>query len=331
MTQSSRSYDAADASGFASVVEPGHHLKNKTGQWRSISTLDWEKIIMTSMGKLSLTLASISAIAFASGPAHAADWSETEILFNHGTKFREPFNPFNPGDGKIGASNDTDVTKSYFTLQHASSHSLGRNFFFVDFLKSEKNDPQNGGSFGEVYGEWYTSLSFSKLSGTKLEWGIIRDINLTGGINYGAKNNGPNPRILLLGPTVDFNVPGFIFFNVDFLAYKDTTRFSGNPSVDETTWQITPSWLSKFNIGPTKWSFTGHIDWIGKRCLVGPTGCNGRAVETVAQPEIRLDVGNFVGKPDVVFIGMKYNYWKNKYGYDGLTERNPQIQLDWKF
>jgi nucleoside-specific outer membrane channel protein Tsx len=286
---------------------------------------------MRSLGKLSLVLASIGAMTLATIPARAAEWSETEVLFNHGTKFREPFNPFNPNDGKIGAVNDTDVTKSYFTLQHASSHKLGRNFFFVDFIKSEKNDPQGGGSFGEIYGEWYSSLSLSKLTGSKFEWGVIRDLNLTGGINYGSKNNGPNPRVLLFGPTVDFNVPGFIFFNVDLLAYKDSSRFAGAPNTDETTWQITPSWLAKFNIGPTKWAFTGHIDWIGKRCLVGPNGCTGRAVETLAQPEIRLDVGDLFGKSDTIYIGMKYNYWKNKFGFEGLNERNPQIQLDWKF
>lgn len=267
----------------------------------------------------------------ASQGASSAEWSETEVLYNHGTRFREPFNPFNPGDGKIGAVNSTDVTKSYITLQHASGHKLGRNFFFVDFIKSEDNDPIGGGSHGEVYGEWYTSLSLSKASGTKMEWGIIRDLNLTGGINFGAKSNGANPRVLLLGPTVDFNIPGFIFFNVDVLAYKDTSRFAGAPSVDKTTWQITPAWLAKFNIGQTKWAFTGHIDWIGKRCLVGAGGCTGRAMETLAQPEIRLDVGNFFGKPDTIYVGMKYNYWRNKFGFDGVNENNPQFQLDWKF
>jgi nucleoside-specific outer membrane channel protein Tsx len=277
-------------------------------------------------------LASISAMTLATVPAQSADWSDTEIQYEHGTKYRVPFNPFNPNDGKIGAVNSTDVRKSIVTLQHASGYKYGRNFFFIDMLVSEKNDPTDGGSNGEVYGEYYHSLSLSKISGANLNFGPIRDINLTGGINYGTRTNGPNPRVLLLGPTVDFNVPGFIFFNVDFLAYADHSRFAGQLTTDKTTWQVTPAWLAKFNLGPTKWVFTGHIDWIGKRCFVGANGCAGRAsVETLAQPEIKMDVGDLFGKPDTVYVGLEYQYWRNKFGYDGLTERVPQIQLAWKF
>ena len=286
--------------------------------------------------------AAIGAVAALAGaPAQAAEWSDTEILFNHGTKFREPFNPFNPDDGRIGAVNNNDVTKSYLTLQHASGYKYGRNFFFVDLLKSEKNDPQGGGSYGEVYSEGYTSLSLSKTTGANLSFGPITDISLTAGYNFGAKNNGANPRVLLFGPTVDFKVPGFIFFNVDFLAYRDRGRFSGlrggELQIDDTTYQIAPVWLSKFSLGPTRWVFTGHVDFIGKRCFSSgfsfvPAGdkCAGRASEILAQPEIRMDVGMFFGKPETVYVGMKYNYWRSKFGYDGVNERNPQIQLDWK-
>ncbi|MBI2312652.1 MAG: hypothetical protein HYU77_09135 [Betaproteobacteria bacterium] len=283
------------------------------------------------------TTALLSAAICATGllatqGASSAEWSDTEIQYVRGTKFREPFNPFNPTDGKIGATNSTDVTKSIVTLQHASGYKYGRNFFFVDMLVSENNDPSGGGSNGEVYGEYYHSLSLSKTTGAKLDWGFIRDLNLTAGINFGAKSNGANPRVLLLGPTVDFNVPGFIFLNVDVLAYRDTGRFGGVRTTDKTTWQITPVWLSKFNIGPTKWVFTGHIDWIGKRCFEGPGGCTGRAsVETLAQPELKLDVGNFFGKPDTVYAGIEYQYWRNKFGFDGLNESHPQLQLSWKF
>lgn len=60
-----------------------------------------------------------------------------------------------------------------------------------------------------------------------MEFGFIRDINLTGGLNYGAKSNGANPRVWLFGVTTDLNVPGFIFLNVDFLTYDDNGHFAG--------------------------------------------------------------------------------------------------------
>ncbi|HEU0200801.1 MAG TPA: outer membrane protein OmpK [Burkholderiaceae bacterium] len=262
-------------------------------------------------------------------PAAAADWSDTEVLFNYGTKFREPFNPFAAKDPNKPWQNDTDVTKYYLTLQHASGHKLGRNFFFVDILNSTKNDPPGPSGHGEIYSEGYTSLSLSKLTGATLSFGPVADVNLTAGYNYGAKSNGANPRVFLAGVTVDFKVPGFIFFNVDVLSYNDKGRFAGGPSINDTTYQITPVWLSKFSLGPTNWVFTGHVDFIGKRCPA--TGsCDGRKTEILAQPELRMDVGQFVGKKETVYLGIKYNWWRNKFGFDGLNESNPQLQLDWK-
>ena len=71
------------------------------------------------------------------------------------------------------------------------------------------------------------------------------------------------------------------------------------------------------------------MDFIGKRCP--ETGsCAGRASEILAQPELRMDVGQFAGKKDTIYLGIKYNYWRNKFGFDGLNENNPQLQLNWK-
>ncbi len=260
--------------------------------------------------------------------AQAADWSDTEILLNYGTKFREPFNPYAALSPTQPWLNDTDVTKMYLTLQHASGYKYGRNFFFVDIINSKKNDPA-GGSYGEIYSEGYTSLSLSKTTGTKMEFGPIADLNITGGYNYGAKSNGANPRVFLIGGTVDFKVPGFIFLNVDITTYNDKSRFDGGPSVSDLTYQVSPSWLSKFALGPTHWVFTGHVDFIGQRCL-SDGSCTGRASEILAQPELRMDVGQFAGKSETVYLGVKWNWWRNKYGWDGVNENNPQLQLSWK-
>jgi nucleoside-specific outer membrane channel protein Tsx len=282
--------------------------------------------------KAVLAACSFTAVAatglLAPTATHAADWSDTEIMLNTGSKFREPFNPFAAQDINKPWLNDTDVSKNYLTLQHASGHKLGRNFFFVDIIDSRKNDPA-GGSHGEIYSELYSSLSLSKLTGAKLAFGPVVDINLTGGYNWGAKTNGANPRVFLYGATVDFKLPGFIFFNVDVLAYNDKGRFDGGPSISDTTYQIAPAWLSKFSLGPTNWVFTGHVDFIGKRCP--STGsCAGRASEILAQPELRMDVGQYLGKKETVYLGVKWNWWRNKFGYDGLNENNPQLQLNWK-
>lgn len=258
-------------------------------------------------------LISLFAIAvLLSNSTLAADWSDTEISLLRGTRFHDN-------------GNNIDIAKTIITLQHASGYKYGRNFFFVDMIKSDSAD----NNAGEVYVEYRHTLSISKIG--DMDWSqlFIKDVGITGGINYGSKNNtfGSNPKGLLLGPTFDLNIPSFAFFNVDVLAYKDTGTFSGFGGGrlcgdSNTTYWVTPAWKLPFSIGSAKFSFEGFIDIIGK---------HGNCVRQVlTQAQLRLDVGNHFGKPGAVFLGIEYQYWHNKFGIDGRRESLPQVLLTWK-
>ena len=60
---------------------------------------------------------------------------------------------------------------SILTVQHATSWRLGDSYLFVDILDDGGHDGFNDKNF---YGEWYPTLSFSKLSGTEFQLGPIR-------------------------------------------------------------------------------------------------------------------------------------------------------------
>jgi hypothetical protein len=50
---------------------------------------------------------------------------------------------------------------------------------------------------------------------------------------------------------------------------------------------------------------------------------------------LMLDVGQVVaGRKGIVFAGVGYEYWQNKYGYPpgvGTQVPAPQLQLEWHF
>ncbi len=71
-------------------------------------------------------------------------------------------------------------TTSILTVQHAMGWQLGDSFFVVDILDDGGHDGFNDKN---LYGEWYPTLSFSKLADTEIRMGPIRDIALIGGIN----------------------------------------------------------------------------------------------------------------------------------------------------
>lgn len=244
--------------------------------------------------------------------AAAADWSDTEISYLRGTQFRDN-------------GNDAEFGKSIITIQHASGYKYGRNFFFIDLVKSDAGDNKAG----EVYGEYYHTLSLSKLGAFDLKGNFVKDVGITAGLNYGSKNSefGPNPKVLLLGPTFDLDLPGFAFFNVDVLAYHDAGSFSGFGGGQlcgstKTTFQITPAWKLPFSIGSAKFSFEGFLDEIGSHGT-----CKN---QVLTQPQLRWDVGNHFGKPDSVYLGFEYQYWRNKFGIKGRNESFPQLLLTFK-
>ncbi len=268
--------------------------------------------------------ASRSALAVAlswlalTGSAHALEWSATEIEFLHGRDYREPFNP-------------NRVHKSIVTLQHASGYGLGRNFLFVDVIQSgdqERDLGNNPESPTEIYGEAYTTLSLSKLTGRDIAAGPLRDLGLTLGINAGAKDSQlkPRPKIYLAGITLDFAVPRG-FFNVDVLAYSDHGCNDGINSCPDykTSYQITPAWSLPFRLGSVEAEFAGFVDFIGSRGA-------GTVRQVLTQPQLRFDIGHaLLGEKGRLYAGIEYQYWRNKYGSRGVDEHHPQQRVVWKF
>lgn len=271
---------------------------------------------MTSVRPLLLRLATVLACLTAA-PAWSLDWTDNEVQLLTGQGFREPGNP-------------QQITKSTVTLQHASGYSLGRNFAFLDILKSNNQERNLSGQAEaptEYYGEAYTTLSLSKLGGTPFGFGPFKDFGLTAGINAGYKSHQlrSRPLVYLAGVTFDFAVPKG-FFNVDVLAYRDHSCLAGISSCPNYrgTQQITPSWSVPFSVGSVDAEFTGFADFIGSRGA-------GTVRQVIAQPQLRVDIGKPLGSPGKVYAGIEYQYWRNKYGNDGVNEHVPQLLLLMKF
>ncbi len=213
--------------------------------------------------------------------------------------------------------NPNDVNRSIITLSHADGWALGRNFFFMDTLISEQGEA----SQVNLYGEFYSYLSFSKMAGKNLAYGWFKDLNLAVGVNAGETMDSDRSgnRVILYGFTVDFNLPGFKLFTVDFLR-NDILE----PVSFKSSWQLTPVWIFPFTVAGSHWSLEGFADFIG------PKGAN-YAGSVLAQPQLRLDVGEFFGSVNHFYLGIEYQYWNNKYGIKGLQESLPQALLVWKF
>ncbi|GAB3453448.1 outer membrane protein OmpK [Massilia terrae] len=273
----------------------------------------------------------MTLIAGVVSASFAADWSDTSIAYRVGNSFAEPFNP-------------NDIHKDIIQFTHASGYTYGSNFVNLDILLSDKTDPSSkGASSGaqEFYVVYRNTVEWGKVSGAPVRFGPVKDVGLTGGFDVNTKvDAGYNSkkRMLVLGPTLMFDVPGLLNVGVYALwesnaPYSTFTQVSTPRYRYDTHPMLGAVWA--FPLGSTKLSFEGYANFIaakGKNEFGRDT-----APETNIDMQLMYDVGSlFNAKPKRFRAGVAYQYWKNKFGNDGhnivgATARTPMVKAQYTF
>ncbi|MBH48117.1 MAG: ion channel protein Tsx [Halobacteriovorax sp.] len=217
----------------------------------------------------------------------ASDWSSTNLQFLRGS------------DYKLGPKERTIMT-----LEHASGWKYGDNHFFFDITNPDSKDTA-------VYGEFTPSLSVAKLLGKDISKNLINDYRVVANAEFGNQI-----RTYLYGFGVSFNVKNFKFLKAN-LMIRD------KPEVKGSTYQLTIAWLLPFEIGKTRFHFTGFTDLAGKE--------GSKAANQLIVPQLLIDVGNYWNSADCILVGVEYQYWKNKFGAKGTTESVPQAMMKFYF
>ena len=268
----------------------------------------------------------------ASCAAHAADWSDTSLSYRYGSKFAEPYN-------------SSDIVKHVVNFSHVSGYKYGKNFFSVDYLISDENDPSAAGArtgAHEAYAVYRHTLDLGKISGANLAFGPVRGVGVTAGFDINSKTDAgynSKKRMLVLGPTLMFDVPGFL--DVSLLAlhesnapYNGFTQTATARYRYDTHAMLTAAWGIPFTLG-VPLSFEGFANYIGTKGrneFGGPT-----AVEINVDMQVMYDLSSAVGAAKNTFkAGIEYQYWKNKFGnpsrtVPGATARTPMIRAEYHF
>ncbi|WP_269532313.1 hypothetical protein [Chitinimonas sp. BJYL2] len=265
-------------------------------------------------------------IAMAASHATAATWSDTFIGYRYGTNHAEPAIPH-------------DITKHIVQFNHVSGYSLGSNLLNVDLLISDDKDPAAGGKEGaqEIYLLYRHQMSMGKLSGQDMSWGPVKDLAITGGFDANTKNTAfaPKKRMLVIGPTLKFDVPqGFWDMSV---FYRDERNHNGlsfakqNKIHFKRTWQFDTAWGIPFDAGGVPMRFKGFLNYIpakGRDGFLAET-----KPETYLNAALMADIGSLIAeRKDAVYAGLGYRYWHNKFGNApgvGTRERGVSLQLEW--
>ena len=282
------------------------------------------------MKQISKRILTVSALAMAVAAPHvsAANWSDTFIGYRYGSDFTEPYN-------------SNDIEKHILGLTHSSGYDYGQNFFNVDLLQSDNMDPANGDARGEgdgafeAYVTYRHQLLLGKVFDRDFSFGPVKEVALTAGFDLNTKNTAVAPRkqLLLVGPTLKFDVPkGFLDFSV---LYAHERNHNGTKNTaderditfdDYTVYSL--SWGLPFQAGPVPMKFQGFGNY-------NTAKGKGTTDEQLVRASLMVDVGQLAfNKTNVVWAGVGYEYWNNKFGITdvpGADTHAPTFNLEWHF
>jgi len=283
---------------------------------------------------LSGRAAAMGLALVASLPAMGADWSDTSLSWRIGNDFREPYN-------------QNHIRKNIFALTHVSGYKYGSNFFNLDLLQSDHHDPasltQDAGA-QEAYLVYRHTLDFGKLRGSDIRFGAVRGVGATFGFDWNTKNDvgyNSRKRMLVAGPTLMWDVPGFL--NTSLLLLHESNAPSGAfPPISTVrgryTYDLHPMLSTSWGIALSeRWRFEGFANFIGAKGK-SETGADTGA-ETNIDMQWMFDAGAAMGQRKNLFrIGLAYQYWNNKFGNTSATThgigyraKTPMIRADVHF
>jgi len=193
-------------------------------------------------------------------------------------------------------------TQQTLTLEHANAWKYGDTFAFVDITAFSGEDHPSSGAV-TYYGEFAPRFSLGKLLDHHIGAGAVTDVLLATAYEFGEAD----ADALLVGAGIDLEVPGFRYVQLN--AYRRLPRHGGGPQ-----WQLTPVWAWSIPVGASDLLVDGYIDWV-------VDNARSRHAHLHINPQVKYDLGKAVGgTPGTLYVGVEYDYWKNKYG---IADQSP--------
>ena len=196
-----------------------------------------------------------------------------------------------------------DSNRKVVTFEYTSGNTWGGQFLFFDRLESSNGD-------NETYGEWSPKIIVSELDA-----GIIKNLYLSSTIEAGvfSGTNGFSNSFTnyLVGVGSDLNIPKFSYASVNF--------YHRNNEQSDNGYQMTFVW--GVPIGPL--FYDGFMD------LAMSTSDNETSMNITSQ--LKYDISQHLNLDSKLYVGVEYVYWQNKFGIEGIDEKNVNLLLKYHF
>jgi nucleoside-specific outer membrane channel protein Tsx len=256
-------------------------------------------ILGSEMKQLKTIVGAAALAAAVAAPAQAEQfWADNSITLLHSADyFNVPYN--------FGAPNK-NIEMTTMTLEHASGHSWGDAFFFLD----RHHGKGSASGFTETYSEVSPRISLGKTTGSDLSIGPLKDVLIATTYEFSNDTTGFSQDNYLYGVGLDWELPGFAFFQTNFYYANNKQNFA-NFNDDWNDLQLTVAYGVPFQLIGLDMMFDGYLDWSSAETTNGQQ----HAADFHFNPQLRADVGKFMGiTKSKLEVGLEYSYWHNKFG-----------------
>jgi len=248
----------------------------------------------------------------------------------YGPSYRTPF-VLEPGSAKAA-----DIERNAIEYSHLGFWTLGSNFADVMVSKSSMAEPASGGGSGatEAYVILRSNIGLNEATGTSaFRKGPMRNLSIELGANLETKNSSfaPAEKTIYFGPDIQFAVPRG-YFNVGLHLRKEWNHEGvlGKSENYDPDFNIEPTWMFPFTIGPVHLAYTGFADYNtqkGNDSFGNPT-----VGEFLLRNAVTVDIGAVLFKrAQLLDLSGGFWYWHNEYGKPasnpGAEQMTPIIGL----
>ena len=192
-----------------------------------------------------------------------------------------------------------DKERLILTIENAVSYSFGDHFIFID-----NYDNQDEYS---AYGEILARVSMNKNVDKDISFGWFKDILIALRLEHVHPSNVNNQAY---GLGTDWNVPGFQFLKINVF----TRRNDALPDNE----LVNAAWATTWNMFGHEFVYDGFFDWVSEVPDLYSESFN-------ITSQLKWEVTKINKKP--LYLGFEYIHWNNKFGINGLHERNLNVLL----
>jgi len=228
----------------------------------------------------------------------------------------------NINEFQLLSNEDIDV----ITLEYSGKYTWGDSFVFFDRLvaAADEYSPRKQKNYLEASArlslpflfEQSKSLTFAQGSYVKeyfiagtIEYSYlnVQSAKVKGNINKQSSNDFSTTNTnSLLGL-------GIAWHSV-FFSYLNTNIYYANNEKQANDYQLTVSFAKSFTIAELSFKTNGFIDW--------SSAASDHKSSFHFSPQVLLDFGEIFNQPKLLFVGIEYSYWRNKYGLANIDDEH---------